>query len=438
MLSVRRAGRWAAAGGARAALAKTPYSASARVRLAYKEPPHLVDTEADVDPKQIKFPYLEDDVRLAIYKRHKENPEEWSISRLAQHYGATIDRVKAIIFLMRKREEVMVREKVADIPQVWHDVWKRHQDGLETAAAAAAAAARGAKGTKGKGKGKPSNKESEAAPAVVAAAAPEPAEATSTPPTESTEGTAAATGAAPAVPTHPPNSKEALASEFSLTVEQVTEILDRMKVHVHNKQNVEAAEAYYQHIKSNLSSAGVDTSFRETATAPKRGSIQEDYYPTLFGDDGFEVAKKDLLSRITAETKAEIVEFEESLFSSGDRGDTVVVAPHKPMEIIPNKAGVKTDTLSRWKFAFRDLSWRRTQPTMVRSRRGEWRQANALEDALRSWRKHPTNLDLQTYREEVNRFADPDKDEAEASLLHVLKTKVRKEKRSAAAASDKK
>ena len=410
----------------RIGLGTRPISISRRVCLAYKEPPHMVDTEAEVSPTQVKFPYMEDEVKMTMYKRHKKSPEEWPISRLAQHFGASVDRVKAILFLMRNREEMMDREKVSDIPPEWHQIWARHKEGLQAATAAEGKTKTKSKSSKSADGSAEAEKASVAKDSVPVAAAGSSADAMEATPT-----------AAVAVPDVAPHSKDAIAKEFGLTVEQVGEILDRMRIHMHRKENLEASEAHFQQIRENLKNAGVDTSFRETANAPKRGSVQEDYYPALFGDDGFETARKELLDRITSETKAEIVDFEESLFSSKGTGSgtDAVTPPLKPMEILPNKSGVKTDTLSRWKFAFRDLSWRRTQPTMVRTRRGDWRQANALEDAMRSWRKHPSRLDLETYRDEVKQYLDPDGDEADAALIHVKKLAKKKATVAAAAAA---
>ena len=377
----------------------------------------MVDTEVTISPKQVKVPYLSENVRQEMYRRHKKSPDEWPLSRLAQHYGASLERTKAVLILMRKREELMASENLLDIPEVWHEIWKRHS--------APAPAAVTAKATKAGGKGK------------AAASAPEV-------PIAGEKSKEVAAGDAPEGATPPaadaiadaPNSKEALAKEFGLKLEEVGDIISRMSRHMHRQGNLDAHNKHMESIMERLSKAGVDISFRETGTAPKRGSIQEDYYPTLFGDDEFETAKKELLDRIAAETKAEIVDFEASLFggrtsaaSSEIQDTSAPAAALKPMVTHANKANVKTDTLSRWKFAFRDSSWRRTQPTMVRTRRGAWRQANALEDAMRSWNKHPTLLDLETFKAEVLRLQDPDADETEASQLSPTKLKAKDSKR---------
>lgn len=383
---------------------------SSPVARAYQEPPHMVDTEVTISPKQVKVPYLSENVRQELYRRHKKNPDEWPLSRLAQHYGASLERTKAVLILMRKREELMASENLLDIPEVWHEIWKRHS--------APAPAAVDAKATKA------GVKEKTVVPAPEVPVAGENKEVAAGDAQE---------GAAPAE-----DAKEALAKEFGLKVEEVGDIISRMSRHMHRQSNLDAHNKHMESIMERLSKAGVDISFRETGTAPKRGSIQEDYYPTLFGDEDFETAKKELLDRIASETKAEIVDFEASLFggrtsaSSSEIQDTsAAAAALKPVVTHANKANVKIDTLSRWKFAFRDSSWRRTQPTMLRTRRGAWRQANALEDAMRSWNKHPTLLDLETFKAEVLRLQDPDADEKEASQLSPTKLKANDAKRAA-------
>lgn len=384
------------------------YSSCVRAGAAYKEPGHAVDTSADVSPKDVKVPYLSDNTRVEMYKRHKADPQQWSISKLSQHYGATLDRTKAVLFLMQKREELMVKEKVADIPPMWHEIFQR----FSTPATAPPVAA-------------PATEAAPVTPADTDAAKTQAA-------AEESPASAGTEALSPAA-----DSKESLAKEFGISVSEVGDIIARMQRHTHRQRNVEANTAYIEKIVQNFADVGVDTSFRETATAPKRASIKEDYYPTLFGDDGLETAKKELLDRIAAETKAEIVDFQSTLFAASATDSPVSDTDKQPGETVPpNKAGVKTDTLSRWKIAFRDLSWRRTQPTMIRTRRGNWRHANALEDALRSWRKHPSQLDMEIYRDEVRQFLDPDGDEQAAAAIRQTTLSVRRERKLAVAGGD--
>ena len=366
-----------------------------------------MDVSADVSPRDVKVPYLSDNTRVEMYKRHKADPLQWSISKLSQHYGATLDRTKAVLFLMQKREELMIQEKVADIPPMWHEIFQRFS--APAAAPAIAAPATGA------------------APVT-------PADADAAQTQVGAEGSLAAAGTEASPPPLASDSKESLAKEFGLSVSEVGDIVARMQRHIHRQKNVDANTTYIEKIVKNFEQVGVDTSFRETATAPKRASIKEDYYPTLFGDDGLDAAKKELLDRIAAETRAEIVDFQSTLFANSGAespvSDTDMQLKNEAAP--PNKAGVKTDSLSRWKIAFRDLSWRRTQPTMIRTRRGIWRHANALEDALRSWRKHPSQLDMEVYRDEVRQFLDPDGDEKEASAIRQHTLTVRRQRKLAA------
>ena len=87
----------------------------------------------------------------------------------------------------------------------------------------------------------------------------------------------------------------------------------------------------------------------------------------------------------------------------------------------------QTGALSRWKWAFRDTAKKDTQPTMIRTRRGLWRQATVFEEATRSWVRNPSQLDLQVFRSTVKELSDPDGDEHEAQQLKLAKTARRKE-----------
>jgi hypothetical protein len=69
------------------------------------QPDWMVVTDPSVHSKEIKVPYLRESAKLEIYNRFKgiENGvqgEEWSISRLAQQYSASPDRIKVIIFII--------------------------------------------------------------------------------------------------------------------------------------------------------------------------------------------------------------------------------------------------------------------------------------------------------------------------------------------------
>jgi hypothetical protein len=106
-----------------------------------------------------------------------------------------------------------------------------------------------------------------------------------------------------------------------------------------------------------LSEIGVDVRFRETAVSHGHNSLEENYFPELFGDDGFEEAKQALLRRVQAETKAS-VEVNTSSFLNR--------APLKKREVPVDPNG----RLSRWKIAFKDSSKEVKAPTVICTRDG--------------------------------------------------------------------
>lgn len=90
-----------------------------------KEPEYMVDTDTSIDPKLVKITYLPDSVRMEMWKNHKENPDEWSILKLSQHYGTSLDRTKAVLFLMKRREDfisvdINILKKYEKSEEMWN------------------------------------------------------------------------------------------------------------------------------------------------------------------------------------------------------------------------------------------------------------------------------------------------------------------------------
>jgi len=137
----------------------------------------------------------------------------------------------------------------------------------------------------------------------------------------------------------------------------------------------------------------------------------------------FEEYTADLVRRIQAETKAE------AEVGSG-AGPRFLRKAEELAEAAPadaaNAAAVPLGQLGRWKWAFRDINKKGTQPTMVRTRRSAWRQATPLEESLRSWVRNPSAVELELHKERIRQWADPDGDEAPAAQLVLHKTAARK------------
>jgi hypothetical protein len=164
-----------------------------------------------------------------------------------------------------------------------------------------------------------------------------------------------------------PVPAEALAEEFSLPVEEVGNILKRLGAHYRRQKNAEDADTNRANILSRYAERGVDVRFRETSTAPRKPGLTDNYFPELFGDDGYEAAKELLLRRVATETKASPAFGMEWFLSrekdaEGGKDETMTAA------LRPTPVG-NFNTPSRCKFALRDLSNPKAR-TSIRTRTG--------------------------------------------------------------------
>ena len=305
----------------------------------WREPSYMVSTEPTVDPRAVKVPVLSDATRAQIFSKFKSDPAEWTVAKLAQSYNCSIDRIKAVIFLMQKRETMQKDAGVLQVPQVWKAVYDKHL--LDPAA----------------------------------------------------------------------NTVDALSAEFSLPAPEIEAILLKLRLHHRRKKNMDDAEADKESVLSRYAERGVDVRFRETATAPRKQSLTDNYFPELFDDDGMASAKEVLLKRVATETKAMPVGgLERFLAKNGD-------AMEKPLAVAAASTAAVAAP-SRWKFALRDLAEPKAK-TRIRTRTGGLRYATPLEEARRSWVKNPTGLDFGFYQSQLQQFHDPDADDQLAVQLTV-------------------
>jgi hypothetical protein len=49
-----------------------------------------------------------------MYKKYKHDPINWSIQNLSNHYGTSLERTRAVLFLMQKRDEEIA--KITKLP----------------------------------------------------------------------------------------------------------------------------------------------------------------------------------------------------------------------------------------------------------------------------------------------------------------------------------
>jgi len=362
-----------------------------------------------------------------LYEKFRSDPEKWTIKTLAQHYGANPERVKAILFLYDMRFKMMEDNKISEITPRCVEMAEKHQNNLVKLGILED----GYEDDDGEDENLEGEEVGEEKKVKLATEGP-----FSTSELVTVAGEESESAPALAVPEEemktPQDSFAAIAKEYKMSTEQAEEIIKRVLDHAFRLRNQKVYLEDMDGLMERYEEEGIDTTFKETGFAPKPGTaVQENFYPDLFGDEGEEYAKHVLLARIAKETKAQIDDFDltASFLSKGKR-------TYELPEDSPNAAAVKRDHLCRWKYAFKDISKKPgVQPTMIRTRRGAWRQANPLEEALRSWTRNPTPLDLYTYRESLKPFIDPDGDEQEAKQL-VLK-KLEKQKAFAASRANK-
>jgi hypothetical protein len=86
----------------------------------------FIEDDDDLFVRDLAFPYFRDSMRADMWKKHKSDPEIWNIEKLSQHFGTTVERTKAILFLMRKREELMAKEGLLNPSEDLLLIWKKY------------------------------------------------------------------------------------------------------------------------------------------------------------------------------------------------------------------------------------------------------------------------------------------------------------------------
>lgn len=337
------------------------------------EPEYMVTTNDEVDPKDVKIPYMKDIIKQEIYAKHITNPKNWPIPTLAKEYSASKDRVKAIVLLMHERCSLMralglqvdieqsgkIPKLKVRVPKVWQTLYDRH------------------------------------------IATPEE-----------------------------PLSKILADYNASVTVEedkatmneeQLKKMLEDVKDHHRRLQNLRDYEEDMDEMVQDLRQQGYNTHFREVPLAPANERFQNSYFPQLLNDEEYESQKKWLLKKAQEVPKEEETNLEQydELYRSKKASRVKADLKGSPSHAI------------RWKLAYRDLSQSQKPelakktprasdfvPTSIRTRSGSIRQATPLEEAMRSWNRRPLALDfllaqkIPHFAEKLTTpYADFDKDD---------------------------
>lgn len=60
--------------------------------------------ESEMEPTDVPFQYLKPEKRLEMWEKHRDNPSEWTIAKLAETFKTSVMRTKALIVIMSRRE----------------------------------------------------------------------------------------------------------------------------------------------------------------------------------------------------------------------------------------------------------------------------------------------------------------------------------------------
>eukprot|EP01031_Cornospumella_fuschlensis_P039799 gene39799-48456_t len=309
------------------------------------EPEFMVTTNDEVDPKDVKIPYMKDVVKQEIYAKHITNPKHWSIHALAKEYSASKDRVKAIVLLMHERCGLMrtlgllidieqsgkIPKLKVRVPKIWQALYDRHM------------------------------------------AAPE----------ESLSKLLTDYNA----------SVTADEDKASMNEEELKNVLDNVKDHHRRLQNLRDYEEDMDEMVQDLRQQGYNTHFREVPLAPANEKFQNSYFPQLLNDEEYESQKKWLLKKAEEAPKEE-----ETTLEQYDELYRSKIESSKKSDLKDNPSRA-----IRWKLAFRDLTKGAGKkapkatdfiPTSIRTRSGSIRKATPLEEAVRSWNRRPLAMDF--------------------------------------------
>jgi AraC-like DNA-binding protein len=363
---------------------------------------------------------------MEIYAKFKQNPVDSSFAKLAQEYRMSLTRCKAVIYLMRTREEMMISNGVLNIPEAWQRIYDAHTQHsqrlveIETIKKQIAARDEAAAIKAKKKQKKEVTAGSTAAPPATSEGAPSSSSAD--PLTERLQQLEAAT----------PWTPEALAAEHKLSVDEVNKIVAEMADHSLRSENLRAGVADMEARLAEFREAGVNTAFRETSDDSDT-EFDRKYFPRLFRDDEWEEETRRQRAALLIATRAKSDPSVSDIMNKRyDNTSSVISAP------VGNAAGVPTSQFMRSKLAFIDISNETTSSgaTLVRTRGGTQRVATPLEEMQRSWGgRKPTYLDLALNEKLVTMHVDPDKDEALARAAAEKRYAVHK---AAVASGDKK
>jgi len=361
----RVAGRNALAKGHQQALFSLPLTRS--FATTYKDIPHMVSFEPDMDPSTVKVNILKDEIRQEMYLKYMEDQEKYSFENLSVEYGTSLIRTKAVVYLMQKRHELITQAE-ADLYAMLEEEPPKNEN------------------SSGISKFKLTPKLNP--PPVLASLFAKHREDKTVP----LSVLISAYNETNATDEKPP---------LMLSEEKLKEAFRLLAHHGSRARNVqEKAEEEREDIEE-AKFAGVDVRFSE-ASSPYRTSkafnathfasehrsksFEDNYYPPLHGDSAAKRHEFNLLARVEHETKAQLqhdMEYYERTYAvkTPEEALAEVRTTPLPSALKFHEPPSSDKPISRWKIAFQDLSQsavprtkttvRVPDRTVIRTRKGE-------------------------------------------------------------------
>ena len=411
--------------------------APGRLKMPIYEPERgVIDEDDVVDAADVKVPYVPDNIRQEIFEKFKANPVDNMFIKLAQEYRMTVIRCKAVIYLMKTRENMKKKLRVDEINDDWKAIYQKAQtakDREEEIKKLKLRLKEEADMSKTKKKQllrkkliaeKIEQQRIENSMTAEQIAIQEEAfEEEEQRKWEQVYGYMFKTRPEKyfnvekriaELEAFPVCNNDTLSAEYGLPIAEIVDIISRMHEHTIRSTNLANANADFEQTMEELREMGVDTTFAETSSATDE-RFDSKYHPRLLGDDDYDAEMKLQRANLILRTRARYDPLTKDVMTKR-RDDTSIIGSD-PVE---NRAGVKTDGFMKSKFAVIDTSNSSTMDgaTVIHTRDGKRRPANPLEEYNRSWSgKHPHYLEIALHEEFMTRHLDPDKDDEKSRKI---------------------
>ena len=76
----------------------------------------------------MKVSLVREGMKHEMHHLHKTDPEKWSLLTLSEKFGTSMERTRAIIYLMQQRDKAMAERNVLEIPRDYIKLYEKHME----------------------------------------------------------------------------------------------------------------------------------------------------------------------------------------------------------------------------------------------------------------------------------------------------------------------